>query len=281
MRSLKKSLLTRLLRAACLAYIGLVLFVSCVQRSFIYHPFREPEPAQVARAAQAGMAPWRDGQGRLIGWQRASRKAAPPANRLVVFHGNTGYALQRRHFVQGFESLDEGRTWEVYLFEYPGYGARPGQIGEAPFIEAGLAALDTLATADSRPIFLLGESLGSGLGSALAGRLPDQVQGLYLLTPYARMVDVAAVHMPWFPARWLLRDRWDNVTALKNYHRRVAVMVAGQDEVITAAQGLLVFEQYAGPKRLWVDESASHNTIEHSIDASWRREVSDFLLGGP
>ncbi|MDQ3621666.1 MAG: alpha/beta hydrolase [Verrucomicrobiota bacterium] len=278
---MKKSLLARLLRAACLAYVGLVLLVACVQRSFIYHPFREPESAQVTRATQTGMTPWRDAQGRLIGWKRAARNAAPPANRLLVFHGNTGYALHRTHFVRGFESLDDRRTWEVYLFEYPGYGARPGKIGEEPFIEAGLAALDTLAAADSRPIYLLGESLGSGLGSALAGRRPEVVRGLFLLTPYARMVDVAAAHMPWFPARWLLRDRWDNVAALKTFHRPLAVLVAGQDEVLTAAQGHLIFEEYAGPKRLWVDETASHNTIEHSIDTPWRREISAFLLDAP
>jgi hypothetical protein len=275
-----KSKLFRTLRSLAVPYVVLTVLVGALQRFLIYHPSHETEPVMLAHARTRHCEPWRDADGAIIGW-KSSRFAAPPAaNRLVVFHGNAGYALHRAHYLAGFEELDDGRTWEVLLFEYPGYGARPGEIGERLFIEAGIKALDSLAAADARPIYLLGESLGSGLACALAGRAPQRVAGLFLVTPYARLVDVAAHHYGFIPVRWMLRDSWDNVAALRHYSGPLATLIAGKDEVVTAAQGRRLFDQYASPKRLWVEPGAHHNTLDFEIAAPWWREVSDFLLIG-
>jgi alpha-beta hydrolase superfamily lysophospholipase len=229
------------------------------------------------KACAAGCRPWRDASGNIIGWKSA-RNGPHAANRLVVFHGNAGYTLHRTHYLKGFEQLDHGRLWEVYLFEYPGYGARPGKLGQKPFTEAGLRALEALKAEDSRPIYLAGESLGSGLACKLAQRKPEDVAGLFLVTPYTRMTDVAAHHYGLLPVRLLLLDRWDNVAALHAYRGPLAVLIAGQDEVVTAAQGHQLFDGYAGPKRLWVQPGATHNTVDFHPASPWWREVSDFLL---
>jgi pimeloyl-ACP methyl ester carboxylesterase len=231
----------------------------------------------LAEAKGLGCEPWRDPRGAIIGW-KAARLGPPAANRLLLFHGNTGYALHRTPYLDGFQQLDGGRLWEVYLFEYPGFGARPGALGQEPFTKAGLEAIETLRAADARPIYLLGESLGSGLASVLAQREAVQVAGLFLLTPYARMGDVAAHRFGFLPVRLMLRDPWDNVTALRNYHGPAAMLIADEDEVVTAAQGRLLFSGLNGRKRLWTEPGARHNTIDFSANATWWREVSDFLL---
>ena len=165
----------------------------------------------------------------------------------------------------------------MFLFEYPGYGARPGSPGEQAFIEAGGQALAQLAP-DSRPVFLLGESLGSGLACALAARAPQQVAGVFCVTPFARLGDVAAHHYPFLPVRWLLRDRWENSAALRHFPGPLAVLLAEEDEVIPARHGRRLFEDFAGRKRLWLEPGARHNTLDFSPRAAWWREVSDFLL---
>jgi pimeloyl-ACP methyl ester carboxylesterase len=243
----------------------------------MYIPSREPESALLARARNLGLEPWRDETGAIIGW-RSIHSGRHAANRMLVFHGNAGYALHRDYYVSGFQGIDDGHDWEVYLFEYPGYGARPGAVGQEQFVKAGLRALEALRAKDSRPIFLLGESLGSGSACALAHAAPDRVAGLFLVVPFARMGDVAAHHFSFLPVRLMLRDRWDNAAALRGYHGPVAMLIADQDEVVTATQGHLLFEGYAGPKRLWIEPNAGHNTIEFRASAPWWREVSDFLL---
>jgi len=281
MRPVMKSKIFRILRQCAIGYIMLCLLLGVLQRWLIYFPSRASEPVLLAQARELRGEPWRDASGAIIGWKSARTRAPMAAHRLIVFHGNAGYALHRTHYISGFEAVGEGRTWEVLIFEYPGYGSRAGALGEQSFVEAGLAALEALAAADSRPIYLLGESLGSGLASALAGRAPQRVSGIFFMTPYATLRGVASHHYGFLPVRLILRDKWDNTAALRPFSGRVAVMIASEDEVVTAAQGRLLFDGYPGPKRLWVQTGAQHNSIDFSPDAPWWREVSDFLLAGP
>lgn len=279
MRPVTKTKLFSLLRALAIPYLVVCALVGIFQRRIIYFPFHKSEASLLAEAHTAGVVPWRATDGAIIGWKSAPR-VQPAANRLVIFHGNMGYAVNRLHYFAGFGRQDGGRLWEVLIFEYPGYGARPGKIGQENFIAAGQQALAELHAADSRPIYLLGESLGSGLASALAGREPKRVAGIFLLTPFARLSDVAAEGYWFLPVRLMLRDPWDNVAALRSYPGPLAMLIAGEDEVVTAAQGKRLYESFAGRKRLLIEPGARHNTVDFSADAPWWSEVSDFLLEG-
>lgn len=274
-----RSKLIRVLRTLVLAYVCVLILAAVFQNRLIYYPSHAPEAVLVDEARGLGLEPWRDAAGGIIGWKSRPRATEPARNRLVVFHGNAGFALHRSPFVDVFERLDNGRLWEVYLFEYPGYGARAGSPGEQAIIEAGLAALETLWHADERPVFLLGESLGSGAACALASREPERVRGLLLWTPFASLTEVASHHYPYLPVRLILRDRWENTRALKRYHGPVGVRVAELDEVVTTAQGRKLYDAYAGAKRLWVATGAGHNTIDLDPAGSWWGEASAFLLG--
>jgi alpha-beta hydrolase superfamily lysophospholipase len=260
-----------------IAYIVVCGLVGVFQRRIMYFPFYKTETGMLAKAHEMACQPWRNAEGAIIGW-KSVRSGAPAANRLVLFHGNAGYALMRTHYIDGFEQLDDGRLWEVYLFEYPGFGARSGALGQESFTEAGVQAIDALKAEDSRPIYLLGESLGSGLASTLAQRKSQDIAGVFLLTPYARMADVAAHRFGFLPVRLMLRDPWDNAAALHHFRGPLAMLIAEDDEVVTAAQGHLLFDSYTGSKRLWTQPGATHNTVNFSPDAPWWREVSDFLL---
>jgi pimeloyl-ACP methyl ester carboxylesterase len=210
----------------------------------------------------------------LIGWRRPNTNAAA---RLLVFHGNAGYALHRDYYADAFGSLDAGRRWEVLLFEYPGYGARPGPLGRKAFVAAGTAAVDELLAADSRPLYLLGESIGSGPVCEIAAARPDRIAGVVLVVPFARLVDVARAHFPFLPVGLLLRDKFDNPAALKTYRGPVAVVVAEQDEIVGAAQGRALHEAIRPPKLLIELPGAGHNRFPTEPDAAWFREVSEFL----
>lgn len=269
-----------MLRLGAAVYLGLLLLLALFQRTMIYFPFHASEAELLARAQRERAEPWRDASGQIIGWKRVGGTAGAAANRLVVFHGNTGYALQRTHYIDGFEALQGGRLWEVLLFEYPGFGARAGKISERSITEASSRAVAELKAGDPRPVFLLGESLGSGPACATARERGGEITGLLLITPYASIPEVARHHYPWVPVRLLLRDRWDNVAALRHYRGRVGVLLAGEDEVIPVAQGQRLFEAAHQPKRRWIIHGATHNGLPFEPSAPWWQETSDFLLGG-
>jgi pimeloyl-ACP methyl ester carboxylesterase len=256
-------------------YLGLVGVLYLAQGRLIYLASRAPEETMLKQAAGLALEPWRDPSGAVIGWRRPNPKAS---NRIVVFHGNAGWALLRDHFVEALQAVAGGRSWEVLLFEYPGYGARPGAPSETTIVTAAANAIDHLLASDSRPLFIMGESLGSGPASTMAGRYQDRIRGLALLVPYQSLADAAEHHYPFVPVSLIMKDRFDNGESLKKYRGPVAFALAEQDEVVTFAGGRKLHDAYDGPKKLIVFPGLRHNDLDYTPQATWWSEISTFLL---
>jgi pimeloyl-ACP methyl ester carboxylesterase len=260
-----------------LIYLALILLAALLQRHLIYFPSKAREEELLRQAEIDGLHPWRDSGNRLIGWRSSSPDTRLlPRNRLVVFHGNAGYALHRSYYVNGFQGIPEGETtWEVFLFEYPGYGARPGSPSEENIIASAREAMKDLKN-DSRPIYLLGESLGSSFASRLAAENPKAISGLFLVTPLTCMADVAASHYRFLPVRLILREHHDVQSHLKAFPGPAAFLLAGRDEVIPDNLGEKLYRQYSGRKKRWIQPEAGHNTLDFSEGAPLWQEVVDF-----
>lgn len=266
--------MTTPLRAALVvAVLAALILVAAflLQRKLLYFPDRLSEPEALARAARAGLAPWRDEAGRLVGW-RPSPPGAPRA-RVLVLHGNAGSALDRTYYLDALGPLGV----DVALLEYPGYGARPGAPTLAALAAAAVAAIDALAR-EGAPVWLVGESLGSGVAARAAALRPD-VAGLLLVTPFAELSAVARHHYGWLPAA-LLRDRFAPARDLARFDRPVVVLVAGNDEVVTAEQGRRLHAALPGPKRLVVQSAATHNALDLAPGQPFWAEAVAFLEAG-
>lgn len=271
MPNLRKS--ARRVVSATILILGLLIMLATLQRQLIYFPSKALLPQLSAFASGLNLEAWLDDKGAPIGWKPTVRPTA--RNRIVVFHGNAGYALDRNYFVTGLQTLKD--EWEVFLFEYPGYGARAGTPSESTLKTAAAQALNTLLAADSRPLFILGESLGSGVASHLAATFPKQVAGLLLITPFSSLTDVAAHHYPFLPVRMLLSERYDSMEALSRYSGPVAFLLAGRDEVVSTSLGQQLYDSYRGPKWLHIEPQAGHNTLPYHPGAPWWKQASTFL----
>jgi uncharacterized protein len=265
------------LGVALIAYLGMLILLTGCQKRLIYYPERVAEEDLLALAARMGVEEWRGENGEFFGWQAPAPEGSGPLRRVVVFHGNAGMALDRTYYVQGFQWPPHRQRWEVYLFEYPGYGARSGVPGEKVFYEAAGGALAQLLSLDDTPLMVVGESLGSGVAARMAADFPGGIDGLVLVTPFTSLPDVAARHFWAFPVRLLLRERFDNVAALQHYAGPVAIVLAEHDEVIPADLGERLYENYEGPKKLWVQKGKGHNTLDLSPGAAWWVEFAAFL----
>ncbi len=283
------------MRHGLVRYVGVVfavgipaMFLISCQNAFVYHPTRAGEQALLEQAEQAGFTPWPQAGEDRIGWRAAPEPPAPdpqssrdkePA-RALVFHGNAGHSLHREYLARGLQSAERGPGWDVHLFEYPGYGSRDGTPGEETIMNAAAEALETLLAEDEqRPVYLVGESLGSGVAAALAARFPEHVPAVLLITPFTNLEDVGAAMVPRPLVRLILRDRYDAKAALETYDGRVGVLIAGEDEVVTPELGTRLYESYDGEKRKWVQQDASHNTLDYTPGSPFWDELTDFLLG--
>jgi uncharacterized protein len=254
---------------------AIVLLVAYVaQRRLVYFPTRSSIEDSELRAARLGLAPWRV-DGTLVGWRDRSPPEAARAA-LVVLHGNAGAALDRAYFVEAFRLAAPELPLDVRLVEYPGYGPRPGSPTEESLVGAARAALRAARAEGKGPIFLAGESLGSGVAALAAAADPGAADGLVLVTPLASIPAVARRHYPFLPASFY-RDAYRADRALAAYAGPVAFLLAGDDRVVFTDLGRALFEAHVGPKRLWVEEGAGHNTLAWDARLPRWREIVEFL----
>jgi len=269
-------MLPRILRVLSLlaaSAAALLFLVWLAQRRLLYFPDRTDRASAERRARALGLEPWTE-RGALLGWR--ARHPAGARGRLVVLHGNAGSALDRAHYVATFASAAPGLPLDVYLVEYPGYGPREGAPGQAALVAAARQAIAAARRDGPGPILLAGESLGSGVAALAAAEAPAEVDGLLLVTPLASVPAVARRHYPPLPG-FVYRDAYRADRALPRYARNAAFLVAGRDEVVFADLGRALFEAYPGPKRLWVEEGATHNGLDWRPGLSRWREMVEFL----
>src|SRR5687767_5506680 len=90
-------------------------------------------------AAMEGFQPWRNKAGEIIGWKLPA--SGSPTGCVLVVHGNAGCALNRSYIAS---PIHEAVSRDVYVLEYPGYGARVGSPSMKSFLAAGEEAFALL-----------------------------------------------------------------------------------------------------------------------------------------
>ena len=261
----------RLLGLFVLVYVGLIVFYVFAQRGLIYYP--QTASAESLLQNAGSLEAVRDHSGDIIAWRGGDLNAQ---QRFLVFHGNAGHAQHRRYLMELFAETDP--AWEVVVMEYPGYGSRRGSASETAFFQAAETLFQQLTQNDERPVYLLGESIGSGPVAHLAEHHPEAVAGLLLITPFTRLADVGRHHFPWLPVATLLRDRYDNVAALADYRGRVAVVTAENDSVVPAKFGRQLYETLSGPSEYFEIPATDHNNIHYHPETDpWQQSV-EFLV---
>ena len=266
-----RSLLPRLLRVALvvlvLAYAGICLLVFVFQRNLLYHPVIR-SAAEVDQLAQAAhMERWTNAAGQPIGLKRLCPNQTAEG---VVFmlYGNASTAT---HCAVYADAIQKTTPFDFYVLEYPGFEDRPGPSTRETLLAAATEAFRSLDTRE--PVYLVGESLGTGPASYLAGQFPDKITGIMLLSPYARLADVAQSHYPFLPARYLLHDDFYSAQYLQHYHGLVGIMIDGRDTVIPARFGQRLYDSFTGPKRLWEFPDGNHIQLGEPPEIFWKSVV--------
>lgn len=278
---------------AGLLYVAVLLYAYAVQDASLYFPtLLEPQQAKFL-AARGGLRPWPSDAAEPVGYvaepatstaqpdRGAETSGAPPVSgrvlgTVLVFHGNAGTALDRGYYVDALGRLG----YRVVLAEYPGYGARRGELGERSFVRDATGALDRARSEFGAPVYVVGESLGAGVAAAVARDRGSKVAGVALITPWDSLTAVAQERYPLLPMGLLLTSRYDSVTNLSAYEGPVAVAVADEDEILRPGHALRLYDSLRQPKGLWRFPGAGHNSWPSMPEATWWPELAAFWAAG-
>ena len=243
--------------------------VSFNQRWFIYVPPTYTSQHMDRLAQEANLERWTNSVGEAIGMKRLSARQ-PAAGSVLILYGNGSCAVNCAHYADDIQSV---AALDVFILEYPGYGDRPGTPTQDSLTQAAENGLGMLPTNRPVSVYLVGESLGSGVAAHLAGARPGKIAGMILLSPFNRLTDVAQYHMPVFPVHLLLVDRFPSETDLRNYRGPVGMTVDGRDEVVPEKFGLRLYNNYSGPKHLWEFPQGGHIEIAEPPEKFWAEVV--------
>jgi len=232
------------------------------------------------RAAAVGLVPWdhpAPGVTSPQGFVRPDFAGPAPRGTIVVFHGNGNCAFDREYYAEAFSR----RGFRTFLYEYPGYGGRPGSPSAATIVGDARALIRSLDLAGYGPIYVWGESLGSGLAAAVCSDATLPVHGLTLASPWDSLTSVAAYHYPIMPVSLLLRDKYDSIGYLANFSHPVSVICGTNDPVIPIRFGFNLYDHLLGPKKLVVKDGYGHGDWPCSSELSWWDDVLNFIAPEP
>ncbi len=235
-----------------LAIVGVLYLALCAalfvfQRALIYFP----QPRTQSIDATIFKLPVADAQ------VLVSARPHEGPDAFIYFGGNAeDVTLNLPAFSQAFPNQ------AIYLLNYRGFGGSSGSPSEEALQRDALALFDMVHAKHPNTV-IVGRSLGTGVAIHLASQRP--ASRLILITPYSSLEDLAAIKMPLFPVRWLLKDKFESWKDAARITVPTLLIAAEHDEIIPRANTEKLFRHFpAGIASLEVIPNTDHNSISES-----------------
>ncbi|HLQ46365.1 MAG TPA: alpha/beta hydrolase [Planctomycetaceae bacterium] len=240
---------------------------------FLFHPAPadhwDPPPSEIhAHDVELAL-----GDGVTIhAWWCPTESWEPNKGALLYCHGNAGNLSFRGPNIARFQ---QSLGIAVLIFDYPGFGRSTGRPTEAGCYAAADAAYDWLIAKQNiapKDVILYGRSLGGAVATELATRKPHRA--LVLASSFTSIPDMAQTTFPWLPARWLVRNRFDNLAKIAQCVGPVFVAHGTADSLIPFAHGERLFAAAREPKQFRAMSGLEHN---HAPDETFYDALGEFL----
>ena len=243
-----------------LGYVGMGIFLFVYQRDFLYFPTPKIDTTYEEMTLE------NDNESiNVIVLNRGYKNA------ILYFGGNAeSMAGSADYIAQQFP------TFTVYLMDYRGYGSSTGEATEEGIYSDALKLYDTIKPQHNR-ISIGGRSLGSGVAIYVASK--REVSKLALITPYDSIVSVAEDRYPIYPVSFLLEDKYDSISRVKDIEARTFIVMAENDRIISRKHTQELIAAFK-PEQLKVTVIKNRGHIDISSDARYYKIMQDFIGEG-
>jgi pimeloyl-ACP methyl ester carboxylesterase len=166
--------------------------------------------------------------------------------------------------------------YNVFAFDYRGFGRNRGRPSEAGLYDDAVAAYEYLVDERGIPpsrIILAGRSLGSAVAVELSTRVASA--GVLLLSALDSVPAAAGRFYPWAPVGWLASQRFDSMAKAPRVRAPVLMVHGTRDRLIPIAAARALFAALPQPK-LMLETSGSHNRAGFGDDAPLAESLARF-----
>ncbi len=108
-------------------------------------------------------------------------------------------------------------------------------------------------------VTIIGRSLGSGVATFVAAQ--KKIDKLILVTPFDSIQSVVQSKFPLYPMRWMLKDRYDSLSRVKEITAPTLIVVAQNDEIISMLQTRRLQNAFLHQPQFVMIEGANHGSI--------------------
>jgi fermentation-respiration switch protein FrsA (DUF1100 family) len=190
----------------------------------------------------------------------------------LYFHGNADHIDAYMDKVETYWSMG----YEVFVFDYRGFGMSTGSPTHDGVLDDGLAAVDYVTTASGVPVGEIafhGLSLGGFVAVHTAGAVSPKVlitEDMFA-TGGKLMGDGSGLDLP---QGWMLADEWDNLAAAAEVQVPYLVIHGDSDTYIQPSHAEAVYAAANDPKKLWLVPGADHAEADEVDPAAYAENVS-------
>jgi uncharacterized protein len=259
----------KVLAGAAVFYAVYCLLLFLGQRHILFPRYMVPSPGPAALQGTRIETWWLEtASGKVEAWYLPPAAAEKPAPAVIFGHGNGELIDYWPNELGRFSEMGIG----LLLVEYPGYGRSDGSPSQESIAETFTLAYDRLAArtdVDPARIVLFGRSLGGGAVCDLALKRPSAA--LILMSCFE---SVSAFAVRYLAPAFLIRDPFDNLSAVRRYHGPVLVLHGQFDEVIPFGHGQALHAAAQDGKMIVYE--AGHNDCPPDWAVFWR-DVEEFL----
>lgn len=229
-------------------YVGVLVVLLALENYFLFPGARDERWTDLSAQFGVREVELTSADGNTIHAVWTAPPGWSPARGAVLYsHGNGGNLSQRWSSLERWrKELDRG----VLIYDYPGYGKSTGRPTEAGCYAAAEAAHRWLVEEQGIPeqeILLLGPSLGGAMAIELATR--HSCRMVVVCSAFTSFPDMAQKTFPWLPARWLVRNRLDNLAKIRTLSCPVFLVHGTADTLIPHWMGEALRDAANEPKR--------------------------------
>jgi fermentation-respiration switch protein FrsA (DUF1100 family) len=205
---------------------------------------------------------------------------------ILLYHGNG--ANIGNHYGAVYWLPDEG--YNVFLFDYRGYGKSEGVPSREGVQQDGAAALDYLRQRPDvipYPIVVYGQSLGGAVAAyTVASQERGGIGAVILESSFSRYRDIAreklgSFWLTWpfhWPLSFLITNKYSPMDSVGKISPIPLLIVHGDsDEVIPAHHSETLFKAAGIPKTLWIIKEGHHIDAFSYAHQENRRKLLEFL----
>ena len=256
--------------SALLIYLIIGLFLFFFQRKIIFNTSgipKKPEYYGLLDVKEVSVTT-SDGLS-LLSWYKKAKNNNPT---LLYLHGNSFDIGERSYRIERYLKHD----WGILLLAWRGYSGNKGKPTEKNLYEDAESALRWLKKnnqVDRKEIVLYGESLGTGVAVELGTRYV--FKSIVLEAPFTSIYDIAKKRYKIYPTKFLVLDKFENLTKINNISSPLLVISGKKDEIVPHTHSKLLFDKANNPKEsLFIDEAMHNNLYDFGIE----RTVINFAL---